>query len=74
MKIYRTGYYSNQESSEGFEFFLSKKHAEKALAAWKRKTGNDFDERSSVDFFDTQISAKGIIEILNQVASAPQNG
>ena len=74
MKIYRTGFYSGQESSEGFEFFTSKSKADKALTDWKKKAGDDFDERSSVDVFDTNISAKGIIDILNEVASQPQNG
>jgi len=74
MKIYRTGFYSNQENSQGFEFFTSKTKAEKALNDWKKNLGDDFDERSSVDVFDTSISAKGIIDILNQVASQPQNG
>lgn len=72
MKIYRVGYYSDQASSEGFEFFASKRQAKVALSNHlKLKTD---DGRSCVDCYDVELSKRGLLEILNIVASKPHNG
>lgn len=75
MKIYRVAFFTETESSQGFEFFKNKVLAESRLAKFKKETKDDYDDgRSSVDCFDVELSANGILDILNQVASQPQNG
>jgi hypothetical protein len=75
MKIYRVHKYTHSDSSDGFEFYKSKAQAKKALAVFKRITGDDFDEQlSGIEFIKVEMSANGIVELLRQVASKAQNG
>ena len=71
MKIYRLAKWSEQNSSEGFEFFTSKAKAKKELSKFKKQEGT---EGSSIQVFAIDISSVGIIKILEEIASHPDNG
>ena len=73
MKIYRVAYYGQEESSIGFSFHSRKKEAVDALKYFL-KTNADSDERTGLDVYDVKPTKKDFINLLNQVASEPQNG
>ena len=76
MKIYRVCYYNESDSSQGFSYHRSKADAKKALAEFKKQEDTNFDGgRSCIDeFINVEISAKGIIYILDMCAAHPDNG
>ena len=75
MKIYRVGYNTNQAASVGFAYFTTKKSAEKSLSDFKKEHSDWVDFGSmNIEVEDVEISKAGILSILNQWASHPDNG
>lgn len=75
MIIYRVAFYTQQDSSQGFEFHSSKVEAQKALNKFRKEQGDDYDEeRSCVDPIITKITKGEMLDLLNQFASHPDNG
>jgi hypothetical protein len=73
MKIYRVGFYTEQDSSIGFDFYTNKKEAETALRKFEKQAGVDKD-RSGIDVYDLQLTTKAVLQLLREVGSEPQNG
>jgi len=75
MKVYRVAYYSNQHSSMGFSYHTNKLQAQKSLNAFKKVWKDDYDEdRSGIQVENFPITAKGMIEALEQFGSHNDNG
>lgn len=75
MKLFVARYYNESDSSQGSEWFSSKKAAEKSLADFTKREDINFDaDRSGVDAYIFRLTKKDVLALLNMVAVHPDNG
>ena len=74
MRLYKNHYYTSDGESQGYEYFTSKREAHKAF----RHKDEGSEIFSGVPCRAVSISFKpsltGVVELLNKVASHPDNG
>ena len=73
MKIARLHLYTNENSSQGYEFFGSMRAAKKAQTKFKRDFKAD-DPAPEIDTIEVDPSRAGIIKALNTYAGHADNG
>ena len=81
MKIYQVTFRRDGNEHGGYKYFSSKREAEKVQRAANKKAGKDpldldhyITEADDVNVIEAEISATGIIDLLNRVANHPDNG
>ena len=72
MKFYRVDTSSAEMSSEGFNWFTSRKEAERCKREWEARV--DGTHYADIEVVTVQPNKKGILRALNRWASAPDNG
>jgi hypothetical protein len=72
MKVYRVGLRDVWSEHKGYLFYSSKSEAEAEQKKDNKDRGNSMqDEVTEIEF---DLTKKGVIEMLNQWASHPDNG
>lgn len=74
MKIYKVNYESHKDSNEGFSYHTSFVEAKKSLAKFRKISKDDYSESSGITKYETPISAKAIIQLLNFHGTHNNNG
>ena len=78
MKFYRVDTNSVEMSGEGFDWFTSRKEAERCKREWEARTdgsyGSENKRWAEIKLVTIQPNKKGILRALNRYASAPSNG
>ena len=75
MKLFVARFYNESDSSQGAEWFTTERAAKAALSRFATREDVNYDsERSSVDTYDFGLTKKGVLDLLNMVATHPDNG
>jgi len=72
MKLYRNQPWTEEDSSGGYRWFLSKKEA---MHDFENSPGQYDDMNSDVaEEFELELTKRGVLAFLNKVAGHPDNG
>ena len=78
MKFYRVDTRSAEMNSEGFDWFTSRKEAERCKREWEARAegiyGSENKHWATVEVVTVQPNKKGILLVLNRWASDQSNG
>jgi len=78
MKFYRVDKRSDQDASEGFHWFTSRKETERCKREWEARVDGTYDSENrhfaQIEVVTVQPNKKGILRALNRWASDPSNG
>ena len=69
--IYQVHYYDEVEGSHGFEYFSSRRPAQKSMNKWAKDTRLP---DASITAFETPKTKRDMIQLLNACGSHPDNG
>jgi hypothetical protein len=76
MKFYRVDLYTDEEGSEGYAWFTSKREATAKKAEYSRDARQQErnPSKTTIEEINVTPTRTGILEILNSYASHPDNG
>jgi hypothetical protein len=74
MKLYQLHRTHEAGSSAGFEYFASKREAEKAVRDWRNQVNDPVLDGATVQEIEVEPTRAGILSALNRYAGHPNNG
>lgn len=74
MRFYRVHFRFDGGSSDGYQFFTSKRESERSRSEAIRNAGCVEDEPDEVEEIEVTPTKAGILEALNRLASHADNG
>jgi hypothetical protein len=75
MKFYQLHRICEGGTSAGYEYFASRREAEKALNVWRKNSPGDvIDQQGDIELIDVEPTRVGILHALNRYANHADNG
>jgi hypothetical protein len=74
MKIYQLHRTHSAGESAGYEYFASRREAEKAASDWRRSDDSLLGHASTIEQIEVEPTRRGILRALNRYANHADNG